>query len=279
GRAEGGAAWRRACARARSPLGRGAGRGAPATKGSERPSVPVEGITNRGVVLGRLLHRFLELLAEHVLAAARPLRRLREGVLAPLSALADLGHGLLERLGGIDAGAILGDHVPGLAVQRELRGAARTLDDQRPGHGPPSGSFIVGSAPGSVKSRRTIVAPQPPRSGGASAKARTRGWRWSRDRTIERCTPEPRPWTSLTSSNPARMAASRYEPTTSRTSRGAKGWRSRKSSVGRTTGGSSSSALTSTRASGRPARASLPSCRTCSPGNRGWRPARGRSSW
>lgn len=42
--------------------------------------------------------------------------------------------------------------------------------------------------------RVTTVAPQPPASGGASAKCSTKGVRASTLRTVSRCTPTPLPW-------------------------------------------------------------------------------------
>src|SRR6266581_5660867 len=50
---------------------------------------------------------------------------------------------------------------------------------------------------------QTIVAPHPPRSGGASAKRSTSGLAASTSWTRRRCTPRPRPWTKRTSRKPA----------------------------------------------------------------------------
>src|SRR5438876_1580579 len=77
-----------------------------------------------------------------------------------------------------------------------------------------------------------MVAPKPPRSGGASAKAATRGWSASSDRTIRRWTPTPRPWISRTCVKPRAWAASRYSATTDGMSRGANACRSSASSIG-----------------------------------------------
>src|SRR2546426_711508 len=56
---------------------------------------------------------------------------------------------------------------------------------------------------------QTIVAPHPPRSGGASAKRSTSGLADRTSWTRRRCTPRPRPWISRTSWKPASRAASR----------------------------------------------------------------------
>src|SRR5439155_1393223 len=58
-----------------------------------------------------------------------------------------------------------------------------------------------------------MVAPKPPRSGGASANAATSGWCASSDWTIPRWTPIPRPWINRTSVKPRAWAASRYSET------------------------------------------------------------------
>jgi hypothetical protein len=101
--------------------------------------------------------------------------------------------------------------------------------------GPRKGPEALGGGQGGAGSRGcncTIVAPQPPRSGGASVWATTKGWRARSVRTEARWTPVPRPWINRTSRKPCPWAACRYSSTTERTSAGAKACRSSASSMG-----------------------------------------------
>src|SRR5688572_290836 len=86
----------------------------------------------------------------------------------------------------------------------------------------------------------TTVAPNPPRSGGASANEATSGCFESAAWTIRRWTPIPRPWISRTSAKPWACASFTYSSTTDATSRGANAWRSSASSIGIRTGSSGS---------------------------------------
>jgi hypothetical protein len=89
----------------------------------------------------------------------------------------------------------------------------------------------------------TMVAPQPPASGGASWKERTKGVRASTERTISRCTPIPRPWMMRRAFRPRRLASSRYASTASFTSCGRTACRSKTSLSGMRSGSSSSICL------------------------------------
>ncbi len=115
-------------------------------------------------------------------------------------------------------------------------------------HGFADTTLAAGRAPGPRVRRtgqrfnRTIVAPHPPRSDGASAKAATSGWCASSDWTIPRWTPIPRPWINRTSVKPRAWAASRYSETTDGMSRGANACRSSASSIGTRTGSSPATA-------------------------------------